>query len=572
MGMHRISLLVQDTHPDITGLDEAHKSAERVSRYSQGKGISWRDDPILVGEINKLQQIFKSSLSNQVHPLDKTAHDKYIMDLKVAALIDRKLIQYLQEEALKIFLRLQKEKEAFLERMSENAKKAEELNQNVPLNKEINLPVFLTQLDIDTIKALENCLEHMRFLNFKIEEIEKEKVKVYEKVGQDIYQHFEIKAKERGRPNILKDIPPEEKKEALIGLGKVAIEKKEEIKQIQVMEEEVKVLDKRIEEVEQKIVQEEKALEEMKHLKDAIYKDPLVDEAEAVKAAMNHLQFGEEEPDARLDEDLTAEEQDEILVELDAEDDLLSNWEEDMSEEEKKQEEMAKAKAKEEQEKLLSKIENESEKKLLKIKAKIKENKEKMERLQAKLEKNGKKIDDLKSRENPTAKHRVLLLGRKLINRRRNNKIKMAEKAINSLRTERNEIKTKRDNLKASITASYTIITTAIKDTWFKLPFYKNNKDKKPQDDHLKDVVVDMVSINSHIVDEPRTKIDELTQRQKECHDQVKAHQETARKLVKDRFEQFPLHENNSIRELAAKIEQNASKIPKKQDRLTSNI
>ncbi len=595
----RVSPVLSFEQPHIKGLEEALKSDEQhkilLNPFFQGKG--WRDDHALVLQIKEIKRANNFKISNLLNPLDdKEAYDKYIMDLKIAALIDRKFIELLQKEALNIFLAHKKAKEEFLADLEEKARKAEEeaLRQGGLPNKEINLSPLLTEFDEQIIKSLEKCMEHLRFLHGKSAEIEKEKVKIYAKVGEDLYQHFENKARENGRQNILKDIPPEEKKDAMTALGKLTIEKKEEIKAIQQDQKELADIDEKIEE---NHAQEKVVLEEMKHYKDAIEK-PIQEEA-AIAAAEAVLSSSLDEPDEQRDEaaidafkaylssvdeqptvDMSEEEADAKLVELEMEGKWLEELEEEDNsknlnispiEKEKAKEnekEMQKLKETEkETSKLLNQIDKIDEKRDL-IKKKIEENKERKLRLEAKAAKSGKKFaDKLFDGKKKTPTSLLVAFGRGLISRRQHLKVKEAEKKIEKLKKERNELLSKREAIKEKLTDKLNHFKDAVKDTWFKLPFFKN-KDKKAQKELVSDVVVDLTTLNLHTLDEHESKIADFNKAQKECHDQIKVHQENAKKMVQDRFEQYPGHENNAIREMAAKIE---SHLPQGQSETKDN-
>ncbi|MBS0287427.1 MAG: hypothetical protein JSR17_09030 [Proteobacteria bacterium] len=145
-----------------------------------------------------LLRLPKQGLNSKLNPQsDKAAYDKWIVDLNISTLIDRKLIEFLNQEAIQIFRRHQEAKMTALHHRDLMLKKlAEKLQQqDSDYEKERDAMLqrlydTLSQLDNSVIKLLEDCVNQINFLNDKIEKINKQKEMIYQNLGSDVLKTF----------------------------------------------------------------------------------------------------------------------------------------------------------------------------------------------------------------------------------------------------------------------------------------------------------------------------------------------------------------------------------------------
>ncbi len=163
--------------------------------------------------------------------INKVEYDKQILDLQLAANIDRKLIELLKEEALKIFIGHQKARKARLEHIERlRANVADELqlqDEAYLKEKEALLQQLynsIQELDASVIKSLEDNFKQIQFLQQQIGRIEKQKEEIYHNLGNKLTTLFDKPEYKVNGKNIFEIDPrftEEEKKSKKTEMGKI---------------------------------------------------------------------------------------------------------------------------------------------------------------------------------------------------------------------------------------------------------------------------------------------------------------------------------------------------------------
>ncbi len=295
-------------------MQQAHASLNRFQTRTHKPIQFLMDDAQLRNLLVNVWPKLNATVS--LNPLvDKGAYDKYLMDLRVASIIDKKLMDFLKREAVEIFRHIETNKANLIKHLEHVKAKEEEsrrrqdeafLREKEQLLASLNLA--LTNIDVDLSKIFADCHSQIKFLQGRIENIQQQKRMVYHQVGQEVSKIFNDDAfKVNGKPifEIDPSLPPEERKELETKLGEHFSE------EVIPLHQELNEVDKQYARVVKERAKAEKALEdELKRQEDNPI-DNMTDE-EVVK----ELKQYDEKEEENLDEVLrNLEEEEKMLTE-----------------------------------------------------------------------------------------------------------------------------------------------------------------------------------------------------------------------------------------------------------------
>ncbi|MGD9592803.1 MAG: hypothetical protein AB7V32_09815 [Candidatus Berkiella sp.] len=272
-----------------------------------------------------------------INPLvDKTAHDKFISDLLITKMIDAKLLDFLQKEALDKFIQEEQKRRLELELHDKKNETMQDPTSGIiahprgpSLEEELeDLDEQISNLDAATNRALSECCNQLKTHQQRIEQIQRKKEENYSDVAN--------KLEEKKVFALPDDMPQEEKEKTINEIVRDVTQNRDEyvaqIDEYNANVTELANIEAEIETVAQEITATEAAVhvldDEIKVLEQSILSDH-ADEPEDVTEARFQKEFFENLEDA------SEEELDAMLANLEDDEDVVQDMDDVLTREEK---------------------------------------------------------------------------------------------------------------------------------------------------------------------------------------------------------------------------------------------
>lgn len=172
-----------------------------------------------------LKSVVKKELNDNKAQIQKSLEfkeiefQKYLIDLKVASTLDKRLIDFLKEQALTVFLQKQNEIKSLLMHIArtkeEEEKKRFAQGSHYLEERQKFLDTLILQvssLDQLILSELDNCLKQIEHLDNKIKSIQFKKAKLVEDLRNELIPFFDLPENKVNGKNILATDNPEDQK------------------------------------------------------------------------------------------------------------------------------------------------------------------------------------------------------------------------------------------------------------------------------------------------------------------------------------------------------------------------